>query len=41
MSAPVSVQLGITRIRPAATPFDASRLLIVSPIATTRSARRR
>ena len=36
----VSTQFGITRIRSGATPFSSSRRLIVSPIATTRSAER-
>ena len=36
----VSTQFGMTRSRPGATPFASRRRRIVSPIATTRSARR-
>ena len=37
----VSAQFGITRMRQAVAPFASRRRSIVSPIATTRSARRR
>ncbi len=40
-SSDTSTQFGITRIRSGGAPFASSRIRIVSPIATTRSARRR